>query len=403
MLRSLVGSEMCIRDSFEGDALVIAIYMASQVVLEANEQARAAKEAKQISEELKGIHQLYNRQDADFEIVHESNRNLTQMVLALCHETQRSRHPHPQSQPAPAAPAEARSEEMLMRKVEAILQMIKRPKATVLTELQRLQLMVTAARSHNADPGTAAAEFVHFNMAQEPEEDLLCLQLLSVKSSSRIRLSVGALRERGYIGGQAASLPEHLQDKQQILKLPGMTPSIYRICQGEVRAEVTELRSRLLSSPRGVRTMQALIREFFRIGSDLSLFRKLNAELPRTTTPDVEVPTVTSSGFRDSQATLESELFEPDRPRCYSFPPDLDLSNAQCIQMVRDLSLRDLCDMGYIDCDICMYLDAKTCLLYTSDAADEEDSVDLGGRRIIKKKKNMHNRQKTQQNIHNTS
>src|SRR5664280_2029753 len=32
-----------------------------------------------------------------------------------------------------------------------------------------------------------------------------------------------------------------------------------------------------------------------------------------------------------------------------------------------------------------MYLaderDAKTCLLYTSDAADEEDSVDLGGRR----------------------
>src|SRR5665648_902494 len=30
----------------------------------------------------------------------------------------------------------------------------------------------------------------------------------------------------------------------------------------------------------------------------------------------------------------------------------------------------------------------KACLLYTSDAADEEDSVDLGGRRIIKKKKN---------------
>src|SRR5664280_3840536 len=29
----------------------------------------------------------------------------------------------------------------------------------------------------------------------------------------------------------------------------------------------------------------------------------------------------------------------------------------------------------------------RTCLLYTSDAADEEDSVDLGGRRIMKKKK----------------
>ena len=30
---------------------------------------------------------------------------------------------------------------------------------------------------------------------------------------------------------------------------------------------------------------------------------------------------------------------------------------------------------------------AMHCLLYTSDAADERSSVDLGGRRIIKKKK----------------
>ena len=30
--------------------------------------------------------------------------------------------------------------------------------------------------------------------------------------------------------------------------------------------------------------------------------------------------------------------------------------------------------------------DMQTCLLYTSDAADERSSVDLGGRRIIKKK-----------------
>ena len=29
------------------------------------------------------------------------------------------------------------------------------------------------------------------------------------------------------------------------------------------------------------------------------------------------------------------------------------------------------------------------CLLYTSDAADERSSVDLGGRRIIKKKKEI--------------
>ena len=35
-----------------------------------------------------------------------------------------------------------------------------------------------------------------------------------------------------------------------------------------------------------------------------------------------------------------------------------------------------------------------TCLLYTSDAADEEDSVDLGGRRIIKKKKTKNKKKK---------
>ena len=32
----------------------------------------------------------------------------------------------------------------------------------------------------------------------------------------------------------------------------------------------------------------------------------------------------------------------------------------------------------------------RLCLLYTSDAADERSSVDLGGRRIIKKKNNTH-------------
>ena len=32
---------------------------------------------------------------------------------------------------------------------------------------------------------------------------------------------------------------------------------------------------------------------------------------------------------------------------------------------------------------------ANLCLLYTSDAADERSSVDLGGRRIIKKKNNI--------------
>ena len=45
----------------------------------------------------------------------------------------------------------------------------------------------------------------------------------------------------------------------------------------------------------------------------------------------------------------------------------------------------------------CMYSASKmtmvtkrSCLLYTSDAADERSSVDLGGRRIIKKKNNSY-------------
>ena len=40
----------------------------------------------------------------------------------------------------------------------------------------------------------------------------------------------------------------------------------------------------------------------------------------------------------------------------------------------------------------------NACLLYTSDAADERSSVDLGGRRIIKKKKIIKKKQKKRQN-----
>src|SRR5664279_234230 len=45
-------------------------------------------------------------------------------------------------------------------------------------------------------------------------------------------------------------------------------------------------------------------------------------------------------------------------------------------------------DLIFRDADCLVFVEVKTrssdCLLYTSDAADEEDSVDLGGRRIIK-------------------
>ena len=40
-------------------------------------------------------------------------------------------------------------------------------------------------------------------------------------------------------------------------------------------------------------------------------------------------------------------------------------------------------------CRQTMHQQNAGCLLYTSDAADERSSVDLGGRRIIKKKKQI--------------
>ena len=44
---------------------------------------------------------------------------------------------------------------------------------------------------------------------------------------------------------------------------------------------------------------------------------------------------------------------------------------------------------GHLKFETALFL--GRCLLYTSDAADEEDSVDLGGRRNSKKKKTKKN------------
>ena len=48
-------------------------------------------------------------------------------------------------------------------------------------------------------------------------------------------------------------------------------------------------------------------------------------------------------------------------------------------ERIENLSPADLVQRGVVQ--------VMDCLLYTSDAADERSSVDLGGRRIIKKKK----------------
>ena len=49
-----------------------------------------------------------------------------------------------------------------------------------------------------------------------------------------------------------------------------------------------------------------------------------------------------------------------------------------------------LLEPGDVACRRVVQIQIVDCLLYTSDAADERSSVDLGGRRIIKKKNNKH-------------
>ena len=58
----------------------------------------------------------------------------------------------------------------------------------------------------------------------------------------------------------------------------------------------------------------------------------------------------------------------------------LDLSACQNDQFAKFMTIALI-----IACLVWLY----RCLLYTSDAADERSSVDLGGRRIIKKKNNI--------------
>ena len=66
---------------------------------------------------------------------------------------------------------------------------------------------------------------------------------------------------------------------------------------------------------------------------------------------------------------------------------------------IRDRHLLEQCGDGNIEDGYAILFDVvdaneqdkilyDCCLLYTSDAADERSSVDLGGRRIIKNKKN---------------
>ena len=66
-----------------------------------------------------------------------------------------------------------------------------------------------------------------------------------------------------------------------------------------------------------------------------------------------------------------------------------DVYKRQRLDLVIDTRLaapRFAAESQGVDPRVHLLLGLGTCLLYTSDAADERSSVDLGGRRIIKKK-----------------
>eukprot|EP00656_Telonema_subtile_P012025 TRINITY_DN1602_c0_g1_i1.p1 TRINITY_DN1602_c0_g1~~TRINITY_DN1602_c0_g1_i1.p1 ORF type:complete len:416 (+),score=77.16 TRINITY_DN1602_c0_g1_i1:110-1357(+) len=67
--------------------------------------------------------------------------------------------------------------------------------------------------------------------------------------------------------------------------------------------------------------------------------------------------------------------------------PDTELAFVSTDSLQADKHNQPEKNKGWLLLATCAGTLAMVCLLYTSDAADEEDSVDLGGRRIIKKKK----------------
>src|SRR5664280_2824312 len=92
--------------------------------------------------------------------------------------------------------------------------------------------------------------------------------------------------------------------------------------------------------------------------------------------------------------TLISALRSPTVTGLINVLPGMTLSS----QDFTETGLGTAVSVGYADQTFVFFPDQSTngqskelatakngiCLLYTSDAADEEDSVDLGGRRIIK-------------------
>src|SRR5678809_1326846 len=83
-------------------------------------------------------------------------------------------------------------------------------------------------------------------------------------------------------------------------------------------------------------------------------------------------------GVRD--VPVRQEIAEHQMRLCYN------LGSAQLKGFLTGLRLRHIPE-DVVELDVMLVSKQRhVCLLYTSDAADERSSVDLGGRRIIKKK-----------------
>ena len=72
-----------------------------------------------------------------------------------------------------------------------------------------------------------------------------------------------------------------------------------------------------------------------------------------------------------------------DRPK-YEGELSIETAYHKLANTLRRSSLRIVGNKSAVEAEGTLF---NRCLLYTSDAADERSSVDLGGRRIIKKKK----------------
>src|SRR5678815_1066850 len=96
------------------------------------------------------------------------------------------------------------------------------------------------------------------------------------------------------------------------------------------------------------------------------------------------LPTVTAGDFiRASWATLVDGNFDDHESRIVTLE-----GGASSVQTLTNKTLDAEGTGNLITIPFTVFWPAAVCdcLLYTSDAADERSSVDLGGRRIIKKK-----------------